>query len=176
MEQLAAISCVRQIHPEEELFHEGDRTDFMYVILSGEILVENYIPSVGERGVTRAEPLDVIGWSCLTPMVRQRVAAARACQPTRVLAIEGELLAQLCDSDHDLGYLIMRRVANIVAINSWQLACICLRSSEIPHKPPPTFVRPILISLEPGCHGSLAQPNNFYQFSIYNSSSCMNLR
>lgn len=115
VEQLAAISCVRQIHPEQELFHEGDRTDFMYVILSGEILVENYIPSLGERGVTHAEPLDVIGWSCLTPMVRQRIATARACQPTRVLTIEGELLAQLCDSDHDLGYLIMRRVANIVA-------------------------------------------------------------
>jgi CRP-like cAMP-binding protein len=115
VEQLAAISYIRQIQQDEELFREGDRTDFMYVVLSGQILVENYIPSLGNHGVTHAEPLDVIGWSCLTPMVRQRIATARACQPTRVLSIEGDSLARLCDSDRDLGYLIMRRVANIVA-------------------------------------------------------------
>jgi CRP/FNR family transcriptional regulator, cyclic AMP receptor protein len=115
VEQLAAISRIAEFHPEEIVFHEGDRTDFMYVVLSGQILAENYIPSLGDQGVLHAEPLDVIGWSCLTPMVRQRIATARACQPSRLLAIEGEALASLCDSDRDLGYVIMRRVANIVA-------------------------------------------------------------
>jgi CRP-like cAMP-binding protein len=115
LEQLAAISRVRQFQTGEELFHEGDRADFMYVVLSGQILAENYIPSLGNHGVTHADPLDVIGWSCLTPMVRQRIATARACEPSRLLVIEGDALARLCDHDHDLGYLIMRRVANIVA-------------------------------------------------------------
>jgi CRP/FNR family cyclic AMP-dependent transcriptional regulator len=115
VEQLAAISKVRQFQPGEELFHEGDRADFMYVVLSGQILAENYIPSLGNHSVTHADPLDVLGWSCLTPMVRQRIATARACEPSRLLVIEGDSLARLCDSDHDLGYLIMRRVANIVA-------------------------------------------------------------
>ncbi len=144
VEQLAAISKIRQIQPEEELFREGDRTDFMYVILSGQILVENYIPSLGKHGVTHAEPLDVIGWSCLTPMVRQRIATARACQPSRVLAIEGESLAQLCDSDHDLGYLIMRRVANIVAsqflATRLYLYDIIQNSSQNRHPVPPTLL------------------------------------
>lgn len=115
VEQLAAISKICEFQPGEELFHEGDRTDFMYVVLSGQILMENYIPSLGKHGVTHAEPLDVIGWSCLTPMVRQRIATARACEPSRLLTIEGDFLARLCNSDHDLGYIIMRRVSNIVA-------------------------------------------------------------
>jgi CRP-like cAMP-binding protein len=115
VEQLAAISSVRNFEAGEELFHEGDRTDFMYVVLSGQILAENYIPSLGNHNVIHADPLDVIGWSCLTPMVRQRVATARTCEPSRLLVIEGDSLAHLCHNDHDLGYLIMRRVANIVA-------------------------------------------------------------
>jgi CRP-like cAMP-binding protein len=114
-ERLASIATIRQAQPGEELFREGDRTDFLYIILSGQILVENYIPSLGKQGVTHAEPLDVIGWSCLTPMVRQRIATARVCQPSRLLCIQGEPLARLCEEDHDLGFLVMRRVSNIVA-------------------------------------------------------------
>jgi CRP/FNR family transcriptional regulator, cyclic AMP receptor protein len=115
VEQLAAIASIRLVQPGEILFHEGDRADFIYVVLSGQIQVENYIPSKGNHAVTFAEPLDVIGWSCLTPIVRQRFATTRACKPSRVLSIEGEALAELCESDHDLGYIIMRRVSNIVA-------------------------------------------------------------
>jgi CRP/FNR family transcriptional regulator, cyclic AMP receptor protein len=114
-EQLAEISRICECKTGDELFKEGDRADNLYIVLSGQILAENYIPSLGKHGVLHAEPLDVIGWSCLTPVVRQRVATARACLPSRVLSIEGEPLVHLCENDHDLGYIVMRRVANIVA-------------------------------------------------------------
>jgi CRP/FNR family cyclic AMP-dependent transcriptional regulator len=109
-ERLAAITKLLVSNPGEELFREG-----VYIILSGEVLLENYIPSLGKVGMVKAEALDVIGWSSLTPVVRQRSATARICRTARVLAIEGEALTRLCEEDHDLGFLIMRRVANIVA-------------------------------------------------------------
>jgi CRP/FNR family transcriptional regulator, cyclic AMP receptor protein len=115
IERLAAISRICDCKPGDELFKEGDRADNLYVVLSGQIIAENYIPSLGKHDVLHAEPLDVIGWSCLTPVVRQRVATARACVPSRLLVVEGDALVHLCDSDHDLGFIIMRRVANIVA-------------------------------------------------------------
>jgi hypothetical protein len=31
------------------------------------------------------------------------------------LAFNSKLLQQLCDEDHELGYVIMRRLANVVA-------------------------------------------------------------
>ena len=60
-------------------------------------------------------PLDVVGWSSLTPVVRQRISTVRALQPTRLLVLESDSLRRICDEDHDLGYIIMRRVANVVA-------------------------------------------------------------
>jgi CRP-like cAMP-binding protein len=115
VERLAQISHICDCKPGEELFHEGDRTDYLYVVLSGQIVAENYIPSLGKHSVLHADPLDVIGWSCLTPMARQRVATARVCVPSNLLAIDGDALVHMCENDHDLGYIVMRRVANIVA-------------------------------------------------------------
>lgn len=115
VERLALISSIRELQSGEELFREGDRADYLYIILSGELILENFIPSVGKHEMTRAEPLDVVGWSSLTPVIRQRASTIRAAETTTLLAIEGDRLAKLCEEDHDLGYFIMRRVANIVA-------------------------------------------------------------
>jgi len=115
IERMAAIASICQTRVGEEIFREGDRVDNLYVILSGEMVLENYIPSLGKHDVAKAEPLDVIGWSCLTPVVRQRTATARASQPSRLLCFNGEALIRLCEEDRDLGYRIMRRVSNIVA-------------------------------------------------------------
>lgn len=115
VEKLAEIARIQTVEPGEELFREGDRPDLLYVILDGEVVLENYIPSVGKHFLAKAEPLDVVGWSSLTPVVRQRSVTARVCMPSRVLAIHGEALFHLCENDHDLGFLIMRRISNIVA-------------------------------------------------------------
>jgi CRP/FNR family cyclic AMP-dependent transcriptional regulator len=114
-ETLAQISGFRSLEPGETLFCEGDREDCLYVLLEGQLSVEMKVPTRGQVQFLIAEPLDVLGWSTLTPVVRQRTATVRALQPSRLLAVEGEALRDLCELDHDLGYLIMRRLANIVA-------------------------------------------------------------
>ena len=76
---------------------------------------EIYSPVQGRIRIYTAEPLDVIGWSSVTPVVRQRTASARAVLDCRLAAVEGLTLRKLCDEDCELGYKIMRRVANVVA-------------------------------------------------------------
>jgi CRP/FNR family cyclic AMP-dependent transcriptional regulator len=115
IDRLVKISRIQQFQPEEELFHEGDRVENLYIILAGEVILENYIPTIGNQIVAHAESLDVIGWSCLTPVVRQRTATVKVLKPARMISIKGEDLIKLCDEDPDLGFIIMRRVANIVA-------------------------------------------------------------
>lgn len=135
VEKLAEIARIESVDPGEELFKEGDRPDTLYVVLDGEIVLENYIPSVGKHFLAKAEPLDVVGWSSLTPVVRQRSVTARVCQPSRVLAIQGEALFHLCETDHDLGFLVMRRVSNIVAshyLNSRLHLYDLIRNSSTP--------------------------------------------
>ena len=115
IDRLAKISRIQLFQPEEELFHEGDRVENLYIILNGEVVLENYIPTMGNHVVAHAESLDVIGWSCLTPVVRQRSATVKVLKSARMITIKGEDLIDLCEEDSSLGYIIMRRVANIVA-------------------------------------------------------------
>ena len=115
IEQLAGIIEIRQLHRDEYLFLEGEKIDNLYVILEGEIAIENYIPGRGNVRMFTAEPLDVIGWASLTPVVRQREDSARALSSSILLGFRGDALRQLCDLDHDLGFSVMRRLSNIVA-------------------------------------------------------------
>jgi len=57
----------------------------------------------------------VIGWSSLTPVVRQKTGSAIAVTPTRLLAFHASSLMDLCEMDCELGFVIMRRLANIIA-------------------------------------------------------------
>lgn len=114
-ERLADIASLRRAEPGEFLFEEGAKEDYLYVLLEGEIAVEILVPTCGNVRIFTAEPLDVVGWSAVTPLVRQRTASARVLLPVRLLAFEAQSLRKLCDEDHDLGYIIMRRISNVAA-------------------------------------------------------------
>ena len=56
---------------------------------------------------------DVLGWSWLFPPYRIRYDA-RAMEEVHAIAFDGACLRQKCDADHDLGYELMRRFAQII--------------------------------------------------------------
>lgn len=115
LEKLAAIARVRELAKGETLFREGDAENCLYILLEGEIILETHVPGYGTVPIFRAEPLDVIGWSVLTPVVRQRTDTARALSACRLLCFDSDMLRQYCDEDQVAGYIIMRRIANVAA-------------------------------------------------------------
>ncbi len=115
VEALARISSHTRLDPGQILFNEGDQKENVYIVLEGQISVENLVPGFGPVRITTAEALDVLGWTTMTPMVRQRTATTRAISACLLLEINGPSLKDLCEEDHDLGYIIMKRLANIAA-------------------------------------------------------------
>ncbi len=115
IERLVGISSILAIIEGELLFREGDREDFMYVILEGQLSLDAYVPSQGVRNIYTANALDILGWSSMTPIIRQRTATASARSPVKLLRFDSIALRRMCDEDHDLGYLIMKRIANVSA-------------------------------------------------------------
>lgn len=114
-EKLAQIASLH-IYPQGgEVFREGDRQDCLCIILEGRVALEIFIPHQGRVRILTAEPMDVIGWSSVTPVVRQRTASATAILPTQIIGLDSEKLRALCEEDHELGYQVMHRIANIVA-------------------------------------------------------------
>jgi CRP/FNR family cyclic AMP-dependent transcriptional regulator len=115
VERLAELASFHQLALGDELFHEGDREDNIHILIAGQVCLEVTIPTQGVVRIGLVEPLDIIGWSALTPVVRQRTATARACQPGTTIAFKGDALRQLCEEDHDIGYVIMRRLSTVIA-------------------------------------------------------------
>jgi CRP-like cAMP-binding protein len=113
--KLARIATLYHFEPGDLFFREGDRDDSLYVILEGQVALEIEVPTRGQVIFHTAEMLDIIGWSSMTPIVRQRTARARATKTSLVLGFNSKLLEQLCEEDNQIGYLVYRRLANVVA-------------------------------------------------------------
>jgi CRP/FNR family transcriptional regulator, cyclic AMP receptor protein len=112
---ISGISHLCQVEPGDILFREGDKEGYLYIVLEGRIAIEISVPARGRVVISTAEPMDVLGWSSVTPVVRQRTAGARAVFPSRLVCLESASLRRLCDENHDLGYIVMRRLANVIA-------------------------------------------------------------
>ncbi len=140
VERLATIAGIREVPQGELLFNEGDREDFMYIILEGQVSLQSYVPSHGLLYIYTADPLDILGWSSMTPIVRQRTASGCAVSAVRLLTLESVSLRHMCDEDHDLGYLIMKRLANVVAsqylVNRLVLYDMIIKTNQDQPAPP----------------------------------------
>ncbi|GAB4428646.1 MAG: hypothetical protein Kow002_17460 [Anaerolineales bacterium] len=113
--KIAQISSLHIVPEDTEIFREGDRQDKLYIVIEGRVALEIFIPHRGRLRIWTAETMDVIGWSAATPGVRQRTASAKTVVPSRLIGIDSEALRKICDEDYELGYIVMRRIANIIA-------------------------------------------------------------
>jgi CRP/FNR family transcriptional regulator, cyclic AMP receptor protein len=115
LQLLTEIAEVHSFNTGIVIFSEGEKHPYLYIILEGKVQLESFVPGRGSLPHLTAESLDVIGWSSLTPLVRQKTASAIAVEPTRLLAFNANTLMDLCEKDCDLGFIIMKRLANIIA-------------------------------------------------------------
>ena len=113
--KIAAISSLRHVKAGQVLFREGDKEECVFILLEGRVALDMFVPHRGKIRIYTVEPWEVFGWSSVTPTVRQRTAGATAVVNGLVVCVNAEKLRQACDEDHDLGYLVMRRLANLVA-------------------------------------------------------------
>jgi CRP-like cAMP-binding protein len=111
----AELTHLRHAKAGEIFFREGDKQDFVYIVLDGRVSLDIFVPHHGKIRFYTAEPFDVFGWSSVTPGMRQRTAGAVAVLDSTVACIDAEGLRNLAEIDHDFGYLLMRRLANVVA-------------------------------------------------------------
>ena len=114
-DKLVSIATLLTLEAGQKLFSEGDKEGCLYVVIEGRVAIEMSVPSRGRVRIYTAEPMDIVGWSSVTPVVRQRTAGAKAVLPSRLVCLDGAKLRLLCEEDHELGYVFYRRLANVVA-------------------------------------------------------------
>lgn len=112
--RLLADSAMRtQFRAGEVIFQQGDPANRFYLIQRGKVAVEAWLR---ERGTITIQTLgagDVLGWSWLYPPYYWQFGA-RALEPTDAIFIYGTPLREECESDHELGYELMKRVSAVM--------------------------------------------------------------
>lgn len=113
---LADSAMPVEFKPEESIFREGTPANRFYIILEGKVVLES---DVNERGVVPIRTLgpgDNLGWSWLFPPYYLHFSA-RAIEPVKAIFFYGTRLQQQCEDDHELGYELMKRVAEVLIQN-----------------------------------------------------------
>ena len=114
--QIATIAgCARNERFEsgQFLFREGEGANHFYIVRHGQVAVEVGAPPRGVVTIQTVADGDILGWSWLVPPYRWRFSA-QAKELTRAIALDGRCLRQKCEEDHDLGYELLKRFADIV--------------------------------------------------------------
>jgi CRP-like cAMP-binding protein len=114
-EKLLAIAGLDEWAEGQTIFAEGGHDAKLYLILEGRVAIEKYIPGRGRVTLLTLGPSEIFGWSAVVPVIGTRTATARAAAPTQAVTFDSPALEQACDEDHDLGYLVYRRLTNIIA-------------------------------------------------------------
>ena len=106
---------------DQAILEEGSPANRFYLILEGMVALESELSSRGRTIVQTLGPGKDLGWSWLFPPYLIHLSA-RALEPTRTIFFYGTRLREQCEQDHELGYQVMKRVAEV--------ATQCLRATQ----------------------------------------------
>ncbi len=96
------------------LFEQGELAEFLYLVVSGEMIIQ-YKPDDGPSiTVARVRPSGLVGWSAL--IGRRFYTSAVVCvENSRLLRVRGADLQKLCEDHPETGVLLLERLADVVA-------------------------------------------------------------
>ena len=95
------------------IFREGEEASQFYLIRQGKVAIEIFAAQYGPITIETIEEGEVLGWSWIFPPYRWHFNG-RVIEPTRAIALDGKCLRAKGEADHDLGYELMKRVAQIM--------------------------------------------------------------
>jgi CRP/FNR family transcriptional regulator len=101
-------------YTDAALFEQGDPAEYLYVVVSGEVVV-NFKPEDGPLlTVAHIQPGGVVGWSAA--LGSRRYTSAAICRTyVQLLRVRGDDLRKLCTSHPETGILILDRLADVIA-------------------------------------------------------------
>ena len=97
-----------------KLFQEGSIEDEVFVIASGHVRLTMHVANRGDTPLLTAGPGDLVGWSGLIGDGRM-TATATTTEDSALIAMSGRRLRDLCGSESELGYVLMKRIAQVLS-------------------------------------------------------------
>ena len=95
------------------VYREGDKADQFLLVLKGRVAVELHARGEQPIIIQTVGPDEVLGWSWLFPPYQRRFDA-RALDDVEAIAMDGRFLRKKAETDHRLGYELLKRFSQIV--------------------------------------------------------------
>jgi len=110
---LAACAMPAQFKEGELIFREGDPANRFYLLEDGKVSLESHGKDEAPVCIQTIGAGDVLGWSWLFPPYYWHFDA-RTLEPVKAIFFYGTWLREYSEQDHDLGYELMKRMAEVV--------------------------------------------------------------
>ena len=109
------VGCARNVRfaAGEFLFRAGEEANQFFLVREGHVAIEIAPPGGAAHPLQTIGAGVVLGWSWLIPPYHWKFDA-RAIEPVRGLALDGKCLRTKCETDHDLGYELLKRFAQVM--------------------------------------------------------------
>ncbi len=113
LDRLLPLCREKNFKSGETVFTQGDVGEYLYVIVSGQVILERSVNLGLRKGTVTIEALEkgrVLGcWSTLLGERHILMSSAICQKPTRLLAIRGTDLRDLVHSNKELGFNVMEK-------------------------------------------------------------------
>jgi len=109
------VGCASNVHYNtgEYIIREGTDADKFFVIRHGSVVIEIYSAAGGPVSIMTLGPGDVMGWSWLVEPYKWHFDA-RAAEGVRATVLDATCLRGKCESDHELGYQLLKRIVGVM--------------------------------------------------------------
>ncbi|MBK7140781.1 MAG: cyclic nucleotide-binding domain-containing protein [bacterium] len=109
------VGCASNIRYDagQQIDRAGEDANHFFLVRSGRVAIEIVSPASGPITIATVGDGEVVGWSWLFPPYVHHFDS-RAIDLTRAIALDGKCLRQKCENDHELGYELFKRFANIM--------------------------------------------------------------
>jgi len=109
------VTCASNVRFKADTYilKEGDPANTFYLIREGKVAVEVFAPQRKPIIVATLSVGELLGWSWLLPPFQWKFHA-RAIGSVRAIALDGKCLRTKCEENHDLGYEVLKRFAQIM--------------------------------------------------------------
>ncbi|WP_010585293.1 Crp/Fnr family transcriptional regulator [Schlesneria paludicola] len=114
LERLVQIAQPCTYAPGTILFLEGRQHALFHVITAGHVRLDMLVPRRGKIPILTVGAGDVLAWSALIGNGTM-TATAVALEPVQTIAFAGDQLKQLCETEHEIGYFVMRQLSSALS-------------------------------------------------------------
>lgn len=115
LEKVLKVTGLQEFNAGEYLYRERDYADFLYSVVEGKISLETEKDSSSSFMVTQLNRGRTFGFSSLLDTEhRKYLGHAKAMTDVKVFCWRSADIEKLLIEDYEMGFLMMRRIANII--------------------------------------------------------------